>query len=408
MSKRRKASTTTDDEIVGKSLNVEVPTLMKQSTLTSRRYKKPKKCNKLDTRKPHVEIIDTNEMSTTITSLVVKAGRRAKIKDKPPRTLKEAIEPKNFSKTNSALIIFRHCVLCHRWKEALQCLRAANKIFRNWKSVFFSLMQLTPKLKLIQPDFDYTDMIINLLSLNIRHADVFKLIYNLCSFLMQDDPSLQSIQILLNNEDVSQRLSSRSIQYTNTTGGFLMDTVHFAIEFLNWKSNGELFDTLKESFDQIMNNDKRSHIMDSFVVAFIMYLESISDIEGIKSILLKYVQNDRRHSNAWLYLYMFQKQYCQDDSSLSSLKTFVKLQPQHKLVLTAAKICSDDSINAIGMLMEFLDYTENQNNKSAWKLLYRLLNTVIINDTHLRNNDFLQLINFRSYYWNYVHFQLDN
>jgi hypothetical protein len=138
-------------------------------------------------------------------------------------------------------------------------------------------------------------------------------------------------------------------------------------------------DKTKLALKKIITDSKDCQL-DIFVLILLQMYEYNQQFDEAIDLLQLYVNYNSNHLNAFIYLYEFclkyDNQYSTVEQEVNALKNICRLSPDHILVLELVKKNVLSVEQNFELIMEFIDYTPNNYNLSAWILLRDTLNVI--------------------------------
>lgn len=169
---------------------------------------------------------------------------------------------------------------------------------------------------------------------------------------------------------------------------------------------------------QMIIKNSKNILLDIFVIILIDVLQHLGNKDDAFELLSIYMNNNKNHLNAHIYMYRFCSFHSEEQNQqfskqeIDSLKAIANQQPNHKLVLELVKKNVETPLAQFEMLMEYIDYVNNNDDLHGWMLLCQNIKSFVESTERGRNQEIQKCKNqwnqFYKEYWNETVFHVKN
>jgi hypothetical protein len=149
--------------------------------------------------------------------------------------------------------------------------------------------------------------------------------------------------------------------------------------------------------------------MDIFVLILIEIYGNEKQFEVLNQLLVHYMNQNRDHLSSSLYLYDFYEknpEFVENENRIIALNNILRLSPENPLVLELAEDMSCSDGQKLEIIMDFIDFTSNNENIKGWKLLRNNLKNIYREDN---NNPIINKLWTQKYkHWIKSYFKLED
>jgi hypothetical protein len=184
------------------------------------------------------------------------------------------------------------------------------------------------------------------------------------------------------------------------------------IEFNSSEEENEFLNEIKENLTKIIIKCENKHFlsqMDIFVLILIEIYENEKQFEVLNQLLVHYMNQNSDHLSSSLYLYDFYEkhpEFVENENRIIALNNILRLSPENSLVLELAEDMSCSDGQKLEIIMDFIDFTSNNEEIKGWKLLRNNLERIHREDN---NNPIINKLWTQKYrHWIKSYFKLED